>query len=97
MNNVINIAVRTFLVTIVDDRTGKESRDAIVLTKQQLQAAQDVGQSSKELIYRRYNRLGYRVLDIGKAEKRILTVDLNELIEKDDERRKWNYLNGVID
>ncbi len=97
MNNILELSVRSFPVVIVDERTGKERRDAIVLTKQQFQAAQDVGQSSKELIYRRYNRLGYRVLDIGKAEKRILTVDLNELIEKDDERRKWNYLNGVID
>ena len=97
MKTIINIAVRAFPVTIVDERTGKESQDTIILTKEQLQAAQDVGQSSKELIYRRYNRLGFRVLDVGKAEKRVLTVDLDELFRRDDEQRKRSYLNGVID
>ena len=35
----------------------------------QLHAADLVGQSSKELITRLYNREGYKVLEIGKAEK----------------------------
>lgn len=76
MTNTINIQVRAFPVTVADERTGKESADAIVLTKQQLQAAQLVGESGKELIYRIYNRQGYRVTDIGKPVKRTIELDL---------------------
>jgi len=43
--------------------------DLLVLDKQQLQAAQIVGQSSKELICRIYNQRGYKALDVGTAEK----------------------------
>ena len=76
MNNTININVRVFPVSIRDERTGAVSMDTIVITKGQLQAAQTVGQSSKELICRIFNRKGYRVLDIGKAVKRDIPVDL---------------------
>ena len=47
------------------------------LDKAQLQAAQLVGMSSKELIYSIYNRRGFRVLDIGKAEKGRIEVELS--------------------
>ena len=53
--------------------------DTIVFTKGQLQAAQLVGQSSKELICRAYNRAGYTVLDIGKARKQVVSLDLEGL------------------
>ena len=76
MNNFMNVAVRAFPVTIVDERTGAESADTIVITRQQLQAAQLVGESSKELIYRIFNRQGYRVADIGKPIKKIIHVDM---------------------
>ena len=79
-----NIQLRRFTVQIRDERTGETRQDAIVLSKQQLQAAQLCGQSSKELIYRYYNREGFTVLDIGKAEKRTIPLDLegvfNEVI-----------------
>lgn len=70
-----NIHLRRFTVQIKDERTGETRQDTIVLSKQQLQAAQLCGQSSKELIYRAYNRKGFTVLDIGKARK--VTVELN--------------------
>lgn len=76
MNNTINTNVRVFQVTIRDERTGTVSKDTVVLTKGQLRAAQTVGQSSKELICRIFNREGYTVLDIGKAVKRDIPVDL---------------------
>ena len=76
MRNEIIIPVRTFPVTIRDERTGEEQADTITLDKAQLQAAQMVGQSSTELIYRLYNRHGYRVLAIGKPAKREIRVDL---------------------
>lgn len=71
-----DIHLRRFTVQIKDERTGETRQDAIVLSKQQLQAAQLVGQSSKELICRAYSRKGYTVLDIGKAEKRTIPLDL---------------------
>ena len=74
-----NIQARAFPITVHDHSTGQEREDQIVLTKEQLQAAQIVGQSSKELIQRIYNRQGFRVLDIGKPERRSIDLSLDEL------------------
>lgn len=79
MKTYQTIQLRAFNVLIRDERTGKTREDEIVLSKQQLQAAQFVGQSSKELIYRHYNRAGFAVLDIGKAVKREAKLDLEGL------------------
>lgn len=79
MKTIQKIHLRAFDVRIRDERTREEREDVIVLTKQQLQAAQVVGQSSKELIYRTYNRAGFTVLDIGKAVKREAALDLDRL------------------
>lgn len=79
MNVNVKIEVRRFPVDIRDERTGVVSRDYITLDKPMLHAAQMVGQSSKELIQRIYNRHGFRVLEIGKAEKRSISVSLDEL------------------
>ena len=70
------IPVRTFPVKIQDKRSGNEMTDSISLSKATLQAAQLVGESSAEVIYRSYDRKGYRVLDIGKPLKATITVDL---------------------
>ena len=67
MKTTITIEVRRFPVTIRDERTDEVSQDYIILDKQRLQSAQLVGQSSKELIQRIYNRQGFRVLEIDKA------------------------------
>lgn len=79
MNTNITIEVRRFPVDIRDERTGVVSRDYIVLDKPMLQAAQMVGQSNKEIIWHFYNRQGFRVLEIGKPEKRSISVSLDEL------------------
>ena len=76
MRTTATIYTRRFPVTIRDGRTGAEMQDYITLDKAQLQAAQLVGQSSKELICRLYNRQGFRVLKIGKAEKGNIKVNL---------------------
>lgn len=78
MKTFENICVRIFPVKLLDARSGTELADEIVLTKAMLTAAQLVGQSSKELIHRAYNREGYSVLEIGKARKMTVTVDLEE-------------------
>lgn len=75
----IAIQARAFPVVVEDQRTGEQAGDTIVLTKEQLQAAQLVGQSSKELIYRMYNRQGFKVLEIGSPVKREVTLNLGEL------------------
>lgn len=79
MKTTMTIQARAFTARIRDERTGEESADIIVLTKEQLQASQLVGQSSTELICRLYNRQGYQVLEIGKPSKREITLNLEEL------------------
>lgn len=79
MKSEIALQLRTFPVTIRDERTGEQRADTIILDKRQLQAAQLVGQSSTELIYRLYNSQGYKVLEIGKPVKRTACVDLSKI------------------
>lgn len=76
MRTTMSIYLRAFPVRIRDLRTGEESEESVVLAKQQLQAAQLVGQSSKELIVRAYAERGYEVPDIGKADKQVVDLDL---------------------
>ena len=79
MTNDVTMQARAYSVTVEDQRSGEKSVELIALDKQQLQAAQIVGQSSNELIYRLFNRQGYKVLDIGKPVKKEIVVDLTEL------------------
>ena len=91
MKTYHEIRIRVFPLTVQDERTGTVSFDRIAITKEQLQAAQLVGQSSKELIHRIYSRAGFKVLSIGKAVKRTITVDLISAAEPggvEDERRE---------
>lgn len=77
MKTDITLTVRAFPVLIRDERTGEQLNDMIVLTKEQLRAADLVGESSKELIYRQYNREGFTVQSIGKAVKRAIVITLD--------------------
>lgn len=79
MKTNLTIQTRAFAVQIKDLRTGEEKADLIVLDLEALHMAQQMGESSHELIHRTYNRQGYKVLDIGKAIKRTITLDLKEL------------------
>ena len=79
MKTTQTIQLRIFGVHIRDERTGEIKKDKIIFTKQQLQAAQMVGEGSINLIRRAYNRAGYRVLDTIWAEKREVVLDLEDL------------------
>lgn len=79
MKTNISIEARRFPVTLRDERTGEIIQSSIILDKQRLQAAQLVGQSSKELIHRFYNRQGFRLLEIGTPERRSLNLSLEDL------------------
>jgi len=87
MKNTLTITVRTFPVVAHDHRTGKEEAVTVPVTKQQLQAAQLVGQSSKELIERLCERQGYTVIENGTPDK---------LVEQHEERQKaeWLFQHG---
>lgn len=89
MKTELSIQVRAFPVVVEDQRNGERAGDTIVLTKEQLQAAQLVGQSSKELIYRIYNRQGFKVLEIGSPAKRGIIVNLGELYRLRKEERSF--------
>ena len=81
MKNKITLEARRFPVRIVNTISGEVLNDYIVLSKAQLQAAQLVGESSKELIHRLYKRQSFAVVDIGTPEKKSLTIDLASLWE----------------
>lgn len=95
MKNEIILNLRQFPVLAHDHRDGQEKHIVVTVAKNQLQAAQIVGQSSKELIERLCDRQGYSVLEIGKPGKVAVTVDLDKLVEQQEEQDKWNYLNGI--
>lgn len=81
MKTEITLTMRRFPVVIKDERTGEVLRDTITFDKDTLNAAQRVGQSSKELIYRMYNKCGFKVLEIGKPERGNVAVDLGKLFD----------------
>lgn len=76
LKTTMTVQLRRFDVLVEDQRTRETKEDAIVFTLDQLHAAQLVGQSSKELIMRAFGRQGYKVLDIGRAERREATLRL---------------------
>lgn len=84
MKTNISIEARRFPVTLRDERTGEIIQSSIILDKQRLQAAQLVGQSSKELIHRFYNRQGFWVLEISMPERRSLNLSLEDLWDLSD-------------
>ena len=84
MKTNISMEARRFPVTLRDERTGEIIQSSIILDKQRLQAAQLVGQSSKELIQRLYNRQGFRLLEIGTPERRSLNLSLEDLWDLSD-------------
>lgn len=79
MKTEVFFEVRRFPVSTKDVQTGEIFDDHIILTKNQLQAAQIVGESSKELIQRIYKRQGFSVLYIGKPERKSIAVNLDAL------------------
>lgn len=85
LKTTMTVQLRRFDVLVEDQRTRETKEDAIVFTLDQLHAAQLVGQSSKELIMRAYERQGYKVLDIGRAERRTATLRLDGLFWEADE------------
>lgn len=82
MKHTIRVEARRFPVIVQAVDGCEELSDTIILTKQELQAAEIVGESSKEIITRHFARKGFTVLDIDKPERRTLTIDLNELWER---------------
>ena len=82
MKHAIRVEARRFPVIARAVDGGDELSDTIILTKQELQAAEIVGESSKELITRHFVRRGFVVLDIGKPERSTLTIELEALWER---------------
>ena len=79
MKNEITITLQTFPVTAHDHHTGEEVHITVPVTKEQLQAAQLVGQSSKELLERMLDRQGYTLLGAGTLDKLTVRLDVAEL------------------
>lgn len=79
MKTEFKIPVRAYHVTLRDTRTGEVMNDTIVLEKSRLQAGALFDLGDEDIIYRIYNRKGYRVLEIKKPIKRDIVVDLSKL------------------
>lgn len=75
------IHLRAFPVEITDTRTGETSLDTIVLDRDTLERARDAHIDVESLIWRLYNRQGYRVRKIGSQVKQTVTVDLAGLYQ----------------
>jgi len=86
--NTITLHLRRFHVPVRNQRTGEEETITVTVTKEQLQAAQLVGQSSKELIERLCGRQGCTALGIGKADKLSIPLDLTELVREYESHRE---------
>ena len=95
MKSEIVLNLRQFPVLAHDHRTGQEEAITVTVTKDQLRAAQIVGQSSNELVERMLERQGYSVIEIGKPDKLAVTLDLDKLVEQHEEQVKWDFLPGV--
>lgn len=85
MKNTLTVVVRRFPVLAHDHRTGQEEAITVTVTKDQLRAAQIVGQSSKELVERMLDRQGYTVIEIGTPDKLTITLDLEKLADQYEE------------
>lgn len=98
MKNAITVTVRVFPVLAHDHRTGKEEAITVPVTKEQLRAAQLVGQSSTELIERLCEKQEYTVIEISQPDKLSMDIDLEELVqqyqEHQDAKAKFEYLYG---
>lgn len=100
MRSTITIHLRRFRVALRDRETKEEITLFLTLDKTQLQAAQVVGQSSRELLERIAGRNGFDLLDIiGKPDRLSLTIPLDELwrrgCEEQEAQAKWAYLYGT--
>lgn len=84
MKTKLMIQARCFPVTIRDERSGEVSEDQIIFDKEKLRAADALGLGNDEVIYRHYNRRGYRVLEIGKPARQTLEVDLEDLWKRSE-------------
>lgn len=98
MRNIIEIQVRSFPVLAHNHRTGREEKLTVPVTKEQLRAAQLVGQSSTELVERLCDRQGYTVIEIGQPARHSITLNLEALVKQYEEHQeagaKWGYLYG---
>ena len=85
MKTTTSIKAFAYPVIIKDHRTGEKFEDVIVLPKEWLQICGSDGvniSDDKHMIYRAYNVKGYEVLEVGKRRSVQLTVDLEELYNK---------------
>lgn len=85
MRTTTTIKAFAYPVIIKDQRTGEKFEDVIVLPKEWLQICGSDGVNigdDKHMIYRAYNVKGYEVVEIQKRRSVQMTVDLEELYNK---------------
>lgn len=84
MNTTKTIKLLPYTVTLKDGRTGEVTTDTIVLDKDAVRLCQSYGMDGPAILHRLYNAQGYRVLDIQGHRKKTVSVDLLELLQRDE-------------
>ena len=95
MKTTTTIKAFAYPVIIKDHRTSEKFEDVIVLPKEWLQICGSDGVNicdDKHMIYRASNVQGYEVLEVGKRRSVQLTVDMEELYNKQDRMEKLQEL-----
>lgn len=85
MKTSTTIKAFAYPVIIKDHRTGEKFEDVIVLPKEWLQICGSDGVNicdDKHMIYRAYNVKGFEVIEVSKRRSVQMTVDLEELYNK---------------
>ncbi len=75
----VEIHLLRFYVRVWDPEKEENREEPITLTKDQLRAAGLIGMSSKEIITRICEHRGLKVLEAGKAARRTVSIDLDDL------------------
>lgn len=77
MKNMVKIQARAYSVELRDIRTDEIVTDSVILTREQLKAADDTGLTLAGLMTALYDRKGYHVVKIGTPVKQDIAVRLS--------------------
>lgn len=77
MTSFIELRLLLFPVELLDLRTGREAEDTIVMTEDQIDAAEILGFTTRDLIYEIYRRADAKVMRVGTPIKRKHRVSLS--------------------
>lgn len=82
MKTTLPITLMPAVVTLRDGRTGQTHTDQVVLDYDTVRRCEGCGLDADAIVYRMYNRQGYKVEEITRARRVTVTIDLGKLYEE---------------